>query len=450
MYYPYAIEEPDISEVSGFGPDSDIDIYDHQDLQQTYSIHSISQQISQISESEDEEEEEEDVIDQSRIFNLAEVKVFLDEVICPICCHIIKSPKICKECDQSFCGKCIDKWFQKSPNQQCPCCRVGLNYKNNYHYNQSIMDDKVPKVLLKLLSKLFLTCKYQQDGCEEIITYDFREKHENHYCQYQEQVCENIGCFETMFRKDLEDHQLECKYGRVQCKYCSKDQLRMDIELHLQECDCRPILCEWCKLKQQAIDFDDHVEQCEFKDILCIYCQKKYKRYDMKYHTPIYCLKNLYQNSLEQIQQKDQKILELQKQVEQFKSNKLMEQSDLNQSTNEMLSEKYKQDFEEEVEEVIEEDIQIEESDSKEQQPEPSDYSEEQQPEPGDQENQDEQKNKQNQQQSEQQICDDENEFIKFYNNMQNKQDIFINERLKEEDLIQKMKKVCQVINNLK
>ncbi|CAD8092212.1 unnamed protein product [Paramecium sonneborni] len=363
MYYPYALENSDY--ISDIVSDQDIDLYEDQ-----YPIESQdSQQVSfeQKSNEDKDDEEEVDVIDQSRIFNLAEVKVFLDEVICPICCHIIISPKICKECDQSYCGKCIQTWFEKSANQQCPCCRVGLNYKSKYLHNQGIMDDKVPKVLLKLLSKLLLTCKYKQEGCEEIITYDFREKHENHYCQYQEQVCQNIGCYETMFRKDLEDHHLECKYGRVQCKYCSKDQLRMDIELHLQECDCRPIQCDWCKQKHQAIDFDEHVEQCEFKDILCQYCHKKYKRYEMKSHTPISCLKSLLENSLELNKQKDQKILELQKQIEQLRSNKLMEQSDLNQSTNEVLSEKYKQDFEEDVEEVIEEDIQIEESDQEEQ-----------------------------------------------------------------------------------
>ncbi|CAK76813.1 unnamed protein product (macronuclear) [Paramecium tetraurelia] len=359
MYYPYDFEESEenVSEPVSVS-DDDVDVY-QDELFANHFYHTPSHSIS--SKNEDEEEED-DVIDQSRIFNYAEVKVFLDEVICPICCQIIVNPRVCKECDQSFCGRCIEKWFQNS-NQQCPCCRKSKISHSNAYQNLGIMEGKVPKVLLKLLSKLLLTCRYSQDGCEEIITYDFREKHENNYCQYQQLDCPNQGCEEIMFRKDLEDHYLECQYGSVQCKYCSEDKLRMEIESHLYECPCRPILCEWCQEKQQAIEFNEHLELCEFKDIFCQYCKKKYKRYDMKIHTPIFCLNNLYENSLELLQQKDERIFELQKQIEYLKSSKLMEQSDLNQSTYEVLSEKYKQDFEEDVEEVIEEDIQIEESD---------------------------------------------------------------------------------------
>ncbi|CAD8070567.1 unnamed protein product [Paramecium primaurelia] len=351
MYYPYAIEESD-ENISQIVSNQDLELDEDEDfIQDSYQSPERT-----ISSNSDNDFKEEQFVDQSRIINLSEVKVFLDEVICPICCHIIIDPKICSECDQTFCGKCILRWFQKSPNHQCPCCRKDLNKKNGYYNNQSIMDDKVPKVMLKLLSKLMLTCRYRQDGCEEIISYDFREKHENQYCQYQEQCCDNVGCYETMLRKDFEDHQLECRYGIVQCKYCQEDKLRMDIELHLQQCDCRPILCEWCQEKYQYIEIDEHRDLCEFKNILCEYCNKQYKKYDMKTHTPIFCLTQLNK-------QKDQIILELKKENQQLKQNKPMEQSDLNQSTNEILSEKYKQDFEEEVEEVIEENIQIEDSD---------------------------------------------------------------------------------------
>ncbi|CAD8131738.1 unnamed protein product [Paramecium pentaurelia] len=359
MYYPYSIEESE-ENISGDILNNEMDLNEDENQIQTYSYYTPSHSVSS---QYDDDEEEEYVIDQSRIFNLAEVKVFLDEVICPICCHIIVAPKICKECDQSFCSRCIEKWFQKSPNQQCPCCRKSQNYKSNFYFNQGIMDGKVPKVLLKLLSKLLLTCRYSQEGCEEIITYDFREKHENNYCQYQEQDCPNHGCYETMLRKDLEEHYLECKYGSVQCKYCSQDKLRMDIESHLEECYCRPILCEWCQEEYQAIDFDKHYEQCDCKEIYCRHCGKNYKKHQMEVHTPEFCLQTLYQNCLVLLKQKDQQIAEQQKYIEFLESRKLIEQSDLNQSTNEVLSEKYKQDFEEEVEEIIEEDIQIEESD---------------------------------------------------------------------------------------
>ncbi|CAD8174534.1 unnamed protein product [Paramecium octaurelia] len=359
MYYPYEIQE---SEENG----SDVFSYADQServansSQRSLSDSQARQEMFEDSAGSysDNEDQYQDVqlIDQSRIVNLQEVKVFLDEVICPICFHIIIDPKICKECDQAFCSNCIERWFQKSVNQQCPCCRKGVNKRNECVYG------KVPKVMLNLLSKLMLTCRYSSEGCEEIISYDFREKHENQYCQFQEQTCKNFGCYETMYRKDFEDHQLECKYGIVYCKYCSKDKLRMDIELHLQECDCRPILCEWCQEKFQHIEIDDHIKQCEFKDIICEYCKRIYKQYDMEQHTPINCLKSLYKSSLELSQQKDEKILQLQRQIELLKHTKSMEQSDLNQSTDEILSEKYKQDFEVDVEEVIEEDIQIEDS----------------------------------------------------------------------------------------
>lgn len=39
----------------------------------------------------------------------------------------------------------------------------------------------------------------------------------------------------------------------------------------------------------------------------------------MKSHTPIFCLNNLYKNTLELHKQKDEKILELQKSIELLK-----------------------------------------------------------------------------------------------------------------------------------
>ncbi|CAD8130355.1 unnamed protein product [Paramecium sonneborni] len=362
MYYSYESDE----NISDGGQNYNEVLFQDEDLSQDEDEDQFSNRLSLLNSESDDKEVQ--FIDQSRIVNLSEVKVFLDEVICPICCHIIVDPKICNQCDQTFCSNCIERWFKKSLNHQCPCCRKSLNKNNEYCQNQGIMDGKVPKVILKLLGKLMLTCRYSKEGCEEIISYDFREKHENQYCLYQEKCCENDGCYKTMCLKDFEDHQLECIFGVVQCKYCQEDKLRMDIELHLLQCECRPVLCEWCKEKYQFIDIDKHLKECEFKDIFCECCKKKFKKYDMKFHTPIFCLNNLYMNSLELIQQKDDKIFQLQQQIKLLKQNKPIEQSDLNQSTNEILSEKYKQDFEDEVEEVIEEDIQIEDNDQEEQQ----------------------------------------------------------------------------------
>ena len=70
------------------------------------------------------------------------------------------------------------------------------------------MSPKIPKLLRSLLAKLLLKCK--NEGCEEVVTYEFREKHESQYCQYTVIECSNDGCELNILRKDHKDHQDEC------------------------------------------------------------------------------------------------------------------------------------------------------------------------------------------------------------------------------------------------
>ena len=41
-------------------------------------------------------------------------------VICPLCLWILKKPRACHHCMQSFCANCLSPWLESTPN--CPKC----------------------------------------------------------------------------------------------------------------------------------------------------------------------------------------------------------------------------------------------------------------------------------------------------------------------------------------
>jgi hypothetical protein len=63
------------------------------------------------------------------------------EFVCLICHKVVWEAKECTEekCDTTFCGLCIDKWFEVSPNGRCPNCKKGgasqFRGLNRHHKN---------------------------------------------------------------------------------------------------------------------------------------------------------------------------------------------------------------------------------------------------------------------------------------------------------------------------
>jgi len=116
-----------------------------------------------------------------------------DLIVCPICTNILWKPITCKTCENSFCLKCIRLWLNQKANQ-CP-------------FNCHFQERKCLGILLKLLSKLKLSCENKINGCQISIDYEALEKHQLNECQFRFIKC--LNCFKEILSKDFHIHQKE-------------------------------------------------------------------------------------------------------------------------------------------------------------------------------------------------------------------------------------------------
>ncbi|CAD8166077.1 unnamed protein product [Paramecium octaurelia] len=220
-------------------------------------------------------------IDVVRILNFEEVKVFIDELICPICSYILIDPKICLDCSQGFCKQCLTQWFNQYHLKSCPCCRSISNEPED--------GAKAPKLLFKLLSKLKISCKYQNNGCKQAILYDSKEKH----------------------------YEKECEYKSIICQYCFGIYLKMESGTHFQQCAYKPKECKWCSKTYSHHKYQKHQEDCSLRKLTCPICVKEFSIKWMEEHIK-FCLpkqelrivKNELQESISEIQKAKQEIKE--------------------------------------------------------------------------------------------------------------------------------------------
>ncbi|KAM3132477.1 hypothetical protein pb186bvf_015436 [Paramecium bursaria] len=317
-----------------------------------------------------------DYIDANRIYNTDQVKGFIEELNCSICCHLVVNPQTCQLCEALFCKGCIQEWFRKAEKSVCPCCRATQRDVSKCPYNFSgpklIVQDKIPKVLKTLLSKILLFCRNEHVGCQEIVTYEFRDKHETQVCSYQLIDCKNEECETQIFRKDFKEHIEECQYEPVMCKFCSELNPRFLINDHINNCDYRLVQCKWCMEKYQYCELDIHEDNCLMKRVQCEQCLQQFYLEQMKTHTPIRCL----QNQLKQQKiQHDKELLRvnkekqelwtclIEKEIENERLRQMLKADQQEDQKESMSTNEYEPDFEKEEEDIIEEDIQIQEDD---------------------------------------------------------------------------------------
>ncbi|CAK74299.1 unnamed protein product (macronuclear) [Paramecium tetraurelia] len=225
-------------------------------------------------------------IDVVRILNFEEVKVFIDELICPICSYILIDPRICSDCSQGFCKQCLTQWFNKYHLKSCPCCRSISNEPDD--------GSKAPKLLFKLLSKLKISCKYQNNGCKQAIWYESKEKHYEKECEYKAIICQY--CFEIFLKMESETHFEKCQYKPKKCKWCSKSFSYYKHQKHQDDCSPRKLTCPICVQEFSIKKMEGHIQFCFPKKQLKI-------------------IKNELQESIQEVQKAKQEIKESIKEI---------------------------------------------------------------------------------------------------------------------------------------
>jgi hypothetical protein len=109
---------------------------------------------------------------------------------------------------------------------------------------------KPHKIIRNLLSQLKIKCRNEEHGCEEIVSYEKLEVHEEVECEYEFVPCQNkeYGCTQTIRREHMKKHlEEQCVYNKVKCMYCNKKFTRLEIRNHLTNCDEAELTCQYCK-----------------------------------------------------------------------------------------------------------------------------------------------------------------------------------------------------------
>ena len=86
-----------------------------------------------------------------------------DEFLCSICNNVLQNP-VHTPCDHLFCSGCIRKWLKQADKEStCPICRKHITLNKV---------SPAPRIIQRLLEKLFVPCKFHHRGCTFKIRLD--------------------------------------------------------------------------------------------------------------------------------------------------------------------------------------------------------------------------------------------------------------------------------------
>lgn len=173
---------------------------------------------------------------------------------------------------------------------KCPSCPFKNNLGTvNLHLNESCSRYKmlcVQGCLEKVCPKNMKvhcseTCIYRKRECKRNPKCSFQEKDtETHHliCPYEPVTCENINlddkpCGYLCIRKKVAEHNKNCWYRKVECKYCQEIFHSKVLGEHKLVCAKRPIECKLCN-QEISLDFkDSHLENfCPETNTECSEC----------------------------------------------------------------------------------------------------------------------------------------------------------------------------------
>lgn len=101
------------------------------------------------------------------------------DLMCAICCCVLKDPRTCSTGEHYFCYSCI--YRSLSCSERCPVCRDCLTLDT--------LNDPGP-FLKKVLSELMIKCCYVNEGCNEILPLGDLEIHKDS-CSYRQNTSDN-------------------------------------------------------------------------------------------------------------------------------------------------------------------------------------------------------------------------------------------------------------------
>jgi hypothetical protein len=183
-----------------------------------------------------------------------EIGLVRELIECSLCHGLLWHPVDCENCEKTFCSSCIQAWHASKSERICP------------HGCSTYSERRNPPIPLRLLGDLKISCRYQSNGCTEILSYNELEKHEQR-CDYQLLTCS--GCEQEIIRRNFDEHQRQCRLLLIKCDECLTSYKREDENSHkLTECSRIQLNQHKSRIQQLEMEVANQQTKIEENDIL--------------------------------------------------------------------------------------------------------------------------------------------------------------------------------------
>lgn len=206
---------------------------------------------------------------------------------CVVCNLLLRNCQQTTCCGALACKTCILQVVTES--RPCPgpdCDETTVQYFNDLQHQ-------------KVLNKFDVYCSNRKNGCE---WKGKLEQHDDHLnlnptpedtlegCEFAIIPCVHDMCSESKERREMDQHQRNCKKRPFECTYCNGYKSSYeDVELnHWPKCDFYVMRCQ-CGESVQRRRMENHKSStCELEEVYCDFryaqCKAKMPRKDMLVH----------------------------------------------------------------------------------------------------------------------------------------------------------------------
>ncbi|CAF1072358.1 unnamed protein product [Didymodactylos carnosus] len=187
-------------------------------------------------------------------------------------------------------------------------CPFGGNYEEKL----------CPISLYSKLTKLEIKCRFEHAGCNQILSYESLDQHEQ-TCDYQSTSCK--GCRKIFLKKAIDQHEQSCASIEMLCDICNSNYKQSKIVKHFGEC----VRNQLVEIHTQSTKTDNVIEDLRLTDEVL-----QYKIHDFDYELKE-CRKNVLnstqfqriereihgmKNAINQIQDKQNRITQTQLEIQ--------------------------------------------------------------------------------------------------------------------------------------
>ena len=190
---------------------------------------------------------------------------------CGLCECICEEPRYqyCG-CQQIYCKKCLDFYYE-AYNNQCPNCQ------------KETKELKPSEEFFETLMNLKMKCYNCINGCKWIGLYKDYKEHIYEKCQKEIINCPNKDCVIKLPREEMLIHKQNCEYRIYICRECLNKMEYFHKKSHKNYCPKAKIICpQGCGEYINREDVSSHKIVCQNSEMSCPFkifgCKDKFSR----------------------------------------------------------------------------------------------------------------------------------------------------------------------------